>query len=111
LIIITNEDLFYCIDIENENIPSFIINNDKSVIESMIIKDLCYKQINDLNTRYLYWNKFYNYFCPKYYVARNDNENNIYYYDIKYGVMKEYISEEKIIEICCGDRHSKRKSL
>jgi hypothetical protein len=28
LIIITKEDLFYCIDIYNENIPSFIVNND-----------------------------------------------------------------------------------
>ncbi len=48
LIIITKEDLFYCIDICNENILSFIINNDNAVIESMIVKDLCYKQINDL---------------------------------------------------------------
>jgi hypothetical protein len=44
LFIITKEDLFYCIDIQNENIPSFIINNDNSVIESMIIKNLCYKK-------------------------------------------------------------------
>jgi hypothetical protein len=40
LIIITKEDLFYCIDIMNENIPSFIINDDNSVIKSTIIKDL-----------------------------------------------------------------------
>jgi hypothetical protein len=37
LFIITKENLFYCIDIENENIPSFIINDDNSVIDSMII--------------------------------------------------------------------------
>jgi hypothetical protein len=37
LIIITKEDLFYCININNENIPSFVINIDNSVIESMII--------------------------------------------------------------------------
>jgi len=70
LIIITKEDLFYCININNENIQSFIINNDNSVIESMIIKDLCFKQINDLNIFY------------KYFFARNDNEYNIYCYDI-----------------------------
>jgi hypothetical protein len=51
---------------------------------------LCYKQINDL------------YICNedfgrKYCIARNDNENNIYYYDIKDLVMKE-----KIFDICCG---------
>jgi hypothetical protein len=46
LIIITKEDLFYCIDIYNEKIPSFIINDDNSVIEKMIIKYLCYKQIH-----------------------------------------------------------------
>jgi hypothetical protein len=39
LIITTKEDLFFCIDIMNENIPSFIINDDNSVIKSMIIKD------------------------------------------------------------------------
>jgi hypothetical protein len=98
LIIITKEDLFYCIDINNENIPSFIINNDNSVIESMIIKDLCYKHINDL---YI----FGRYFGPKYCFARN-NEYNIYYYDFKYGVMKEYVSEEKIVDMCCGFEHS-----
>jgi hypothetical protein len=48
LFLITKEDLFYCIDFENENISSFIINNDNSVIDSMIVYDLCFKQINDL---------------------------------------------------------------
>ncbi len=38
LIIITKEDLFYCIDIKNENIRSFIINDDNSV-DLMIIED------------------------------------------------------------------------
>jgi hypothetical protein len=99
LIIITKEDLFYYIDINNENIPSFIINDDNSVIKSMIIKDLCNRQINDL---YI----FGRYFCPKYCVARNNNEFKIYCYDIKYEVMKEYISEEKIIDICGGFKHS-----
>ncbi len=33
LIIVTKEDKFYCIHINNENISSFIINNDNSVIE------------------------------------------------------------------------------
>jgi WD40 repeat protein len=96
LIIVTKEDLFYCIDIDNENIPSFIINDDKSVIEDMIIQDLCHKQINDIKIS----------FSSEYFFACNDNEYNIYCYDIKYGVMKEYISEEKIIDKCCGYGHS-----
>jgi hypothetical protein len=96
LIIITKEDLFYCINIENKNIPSFIINDDNSVIDEMIVKDLCHKQINDIKISC--WSEY----C----FARNDNEYNIYYYDIKYGVIKEYISEENIIDICCSGRHS-----
>jgi hypothetical protein len=99
LIIITKRDLFYCIDIKNENIPSFIISDESdenSVIESMIIEDLCHKQIDDIKLN------FWAYSC----FARNDNEYNIYYYDIKYRVMKEHISEEKIIDMCCGEKHS-----
>ncbi len=79
LIIVTKEDLFYCINIENENIPSFIINNDNSVIEEMIVQALCHKQINDIKISHL----------SSYCFARNVNEYNIYCYDIEYGVMKE----------------------
>jgi hypothetical protein len=96
LFIITKGDMFYCIDINNENISSFIKNNDNSVIESMIIKDLCLKQINDLNIGYN---------CRGYYCFAS-NEYNIYYYDIEYGVMKGYISEEKIIDISYYYKHS-----
>jgi hypothetical protein len=60
----------------------------------MVIKDLCYKQMNDIKINY--WST--------YYFAHNDNEYNIYYYDIEYGVRKEYISEEKVVDICCGIR-------
>jgi hypothetical protein len=63
----------------------------------MIIKGLRYKQINDL-----YISNYY--FGPTYCMARN--EYNIYYYDFEYGVMKEYISEEKIINMCCDLYHS-----
>jgi hypothetical protein len=96
LIIVTKDDLFYCIDIDNENIPSFIINDDNSIIDNMIINDLCRKQINDLYVRYDYFSH--------YFFARN--EYNIYWYDIENRVMKEYISEEKIIDMGCGYRHS-----
>ncbi len=39
MITITKEDKFYCIDIQNKKIPSFIIKDD-SVIELMKINDL-----------------------------------------------------------------------
>ncbi len=101
IFIITEKDLFYCIDFENENIPSFIINDDKLIIESMKINDLCNKQINDLHI-------FDRNSGPNHCFARNDNETKIYYYyyDIEYGVMKEDISEEKVVDICYGYRHS-----
>jgi alpha-tubulin suppressor-like RCC1 family protein len=60
----------------------------------MIIKDLYYKQIND------------SCICDEFEYCFSRNEYNIYYYDIKYGVMKEYISEEKIIDMCSGLWHS-----
>jgi hypothetical protein len=64
----------------------------------MIINDLCHKQINDLSICYgLHWD-------PNYYFARN--EYNIYFYDIEYVTIKEYISEEKIVDMCCGSEHS-----
>jgi hypothetical protein len=44
--------MFYCININDKNIPSFIINDENSVIESVIIKDLCYKKMNKLNILY-----------------------------------------------------------
>jgi hypothetical protein len=87
------DDLFYCIDTSND-IMSFIFNDDKQAIEGMIVPHLCHKQINDIQI---------NYEC-KYIFARN--EYNIYCYEIKYGVMKEYICQEKIIHMCCGNSHS-----
>jgi hypothetical protein len=68
LYIITKIDLFYEIDLKNKNVPSFIINNDYSVIDSMIVHDLYDKQIVDIIP------------CARFCFARN-NENIIYYWD------------------------------
>jgi hypothetical protein len=100
LIIATKDDLFYCIDIMNENIPSFIINDDHSV-DLMIVQDLCDKQINDLYISY--YHNFEGKHCYFFFVR---NEYTVYWYDIKYGVMKKYNSQELIIDMCCGERHS-----
>jgi hypothetical protein len=39
ILIKITKDSFYCIDIDNENIPAFIINDDKSIIESIEINN------------------------------------------------------------------------
>ena len=49
IFIINKSDVFYQIDIYNENISKFIESNDNSIIESMIAKDLCNKNIIDLS--------------------------------------------------------------
>jgi hypothetical protein len=92
LFIITKEDVFYYIDIYNENIPSFIINNDNSVIDSMIIKDLCYKQIIDINISVCVFSRY----C----FARNA-EKSFYCLDFKNKNVKKYISDENIIDMSC----------
>jgi hypothetical protein len=92
LFIITKDDIFYYIDIYNDNIPSFIINNDNSVMDSMIIKDLCYKQIIDINISVCVFSRY----C----FARN-GDKNFYCLDIKNKNVKKYISDENIIDMCC----------
>ncbi len=51
----------------------------------------------------LLFDKLNDYFGLKYCFARNEYN---YYYNIEYGVMKKYIREEKVIDICCCYRHS-----
>jgi hypothetical protein len=99
LVLLKKKDLFYCIDIKmyNKNIPYFIIKDDNSVIESMIIKDLCHKQIIDINIRLTYSGKR----C----FARN-RDKNIYLLYFKNEKVIEYMSDEKIIDMCCGKSHS-----
>jgi hypothetical protein len=42
ILIISKSDLFYEIYINNVNIPLFVLKGNKSIIESMLNKDLCY---------------------------------------------------------------------
>jgi alpha-tubulin suppressor-like RCC1 family protein len=46
--LVTNDDIFYEINIYDENIQSFISSEDNSIVEKMIIKNLCHKEIIDL---------------------------------------------------------------
>jgi hypothetical protein len=56
---------FYEIDIYDVNIPLFVYENINSIIESMIVKELCYKNIIDLN------------YGQNYFIARNKYKNSI----------------------------------
>jgi alpha-tubulin suppressor-like RCC1 family protein len=60
IFIITKDDKFYEINIYDENIPSFVLFNDDSIINSMEIKKLSGENIIDLSYG----------FC--HYIARND---------------------------------------
>jgi hypothetical protein len=46
--VVTKNDIFYEINIYDENIHFFISNNDYSIIDKMIVKELCNKKIIDL---------------------------------------------------------------
>jgi hypothetical protein len=94
LFIITKKDLFYKIDIKNEKILLFIINNDESIIESMIIKELCNIRINDICFPLF----------SGYFLMRN-NDYSIYLWNISNREVKKYTSPEIIIDMCCGVEH------
>jgi tRNA A-37 threonylcarbamoyl transferase component Bud32 len=49
LFVITKDDIFYEINIHDERILPFIVNNDISIIDSMIVQELCFKEIIDLS--------------------------------------------------------------
>jgi hypothetical protein len=48
ILIITKSDLFYRIYILDEHLPSFILNDDDWIIESMRVEHLCNKGIINL---------------------------------------------------------------
>jgi serine/threonine protein kinase len=66
IFIITKKDIFYEINIYDENLPSFVISNDDSIIKSMVIKELSGKNIIDLSygfCHYIAWNNKREVFC------------------------------------------------
>jgi hypothetical protein len=119
-IIVTKDDLFYCIDIRNDNIPSFIVNDDNSVIQNMIIQDLCHKQINDININecrtYPYGETLYPYPTRSTFLTQSGkvyeaNEDEIFnsekYIHFELKSFKNYsFKNEKIVMISCGLEHS-----
>jgi alpha-tubulin suppressor-like RCC1 family protein len=66
LFIITEEDIFYEINIYDENFPSFVIYDHDSVIKSMIVKELSKQNIINLSygfSHYIAWNDKREVFC------------------------------------------------
>jgi tRNA A-37 threonylcarbamoyl transferase component Bud32 len=111
IFIINKSDVFYQIDIYNENISKFIESNENSIIGSMIVKDLCNKNIIDLSYGLCHYiartrdNKIYcwgNNFWSQLGNGRKDEnpvqENN--------PELNELLSDLNITGIKCGSRHS-----
>jgi alpha-tubulin suppressor-like RCC1 family protein len=66
LFAITEADLFYEINIYDENFPSFVLCDDNSIIESMIVKQLSGKSIINLSYGFCHffaWNDKNEIFC------------------------------------------------
>ncbi len=94
ILILTKSDRFYEININDANIPSFILKNDKSVIESMINKNLCNERIIDLT------------YCCDRYIARTDDNKFYFENGLKNTKLNEALSGLKINAIKCGSRHT-----
>jgi alpha-tubulin suppressor-like RCC1 family protein len=70
----------------------------------MIIKDLCNKEIIDLNLFY-YTKQCYFSYKSKYCFAK-DNNKNVYFINISKRKVKPFMNDEKIIDMCFGAHHS-----
>jgi alpha-tubulin suppressor-like RCC1 family protein len=111
LFIVTKNDIFYEIDIYDENIHLFISNNDNTLIERTIVEELCHKQINDLNFGYNHYiartasNKVYswgNNYLGQLGNSREDNDLNVY----NKPELNALLSGLEINAIECGWHHS-----
>jgi hypothetical protein len=111
IFIINKSDVFYQIDIYNENIPKFIVSKENSIIESMIVKDLCNKNIIDLsyglchyiartidNKIYCWGNNCWAQLCNGRQDENRVQENN--------PELNELLSDLNITVIKCGAYHS-----
>jgi hypothetical protein len=93
LFIITKSDIFYEIDITNPQLSYFILYNDKNKIESMIVKDLCNKGVNNL-------------ICGEYdYVART-NHNKFYFNGRCKSKVENFFNDLNISDVKCGSFHT-----
>jgi hypothetical protein len=91
--ILTKNDIFYEINIRNEKLSYFILNDDKQVIESMIVKELSNKGVDNL-------------ICGEdHYIART-NDNKFYFIGNNKLEVNEVLSDLNIIDVKCGYSHT-----
>jgi alpha-tubulin suppressor-like RCC1 family protein/tRNA A-37 threonylcarbamoyl transferase component Bud32 len=111
IFIINKSDVFYQIDIYNENISKFIVSNQNSTIKSMVVKELRNKNVIELS------------YGLHHYIARTD-DNKIYCWGNNYWAqlgngtedenavqennpeLNELLSHLNITDIKCGAYHS-----
>jgi alpha-tubulin suppressor-like RCC1 family protein len=111
IFILNKSEYFYEIDIYDKQISKFIETNDNSIIESMIVKELCNKNIIDLSygfSHYIartYDNKFYcwgnNYFGQLGFGSEDQNE-----FHKNIPKLNNFLSDLNINAIKCGVNHS-----
>jgi hypothetical protein len=109
LFIVTKNDQFYDIDISDSKIASFVLKNDDSIIESFIVKNLCYKKIIDLNYGLNYFiartscNKFYCWGSNRYGQLANGKHHAKENYEPE---LNDFLSDLNIDVLECGPFHA-----
>jgi alpha-tubulin suppressor-like RCC1 family protein len=108
IIIATKEDKVYEFEINLKTLLEFDKNN-KTFIESKILNELCFKKVIDFKNSGLHVNA--RTVDGKVYCWGRNNcgllGNGMNDYNIEYKPeLNEYLSNEKIIDICCGISHT-----
>jgi hypothetical protein len=109
--IITKDDIFYEIDIFNENLINGS-HNDSSIIEKMIVKELCHKQIIDLTCGWFHYiartidNKIYCWGKNRFGIVTNGREDNDPLNEFPIIKVNSFLSDLNINSIKCGAFHS-----
>jgi alpha-tubulin suppressor-like RCC1 family protein len=93
LFIITKSDIFYEIDITNLKPSYFILYDNKEIIESMIVKDLCNKGVNDL-------------ICGKLHCIALTNDNKFYFNGVNESEVEKVLNDLNISDVKCGSYHA-----
>jgi alpha-tubulin suppressor-like RCC1 family protein len=109
--IVTKEDIFYELDIYDENVRLFLSMDDNSILEKFIVKELCYKEIIDLiNGEYHYIartndNKVYcwgNNYWAQLGNGREDEDPKVY----NKPELNVLLSDLSVSAVKCGANHS-----
>jgi hypothetical protein len=93
IFIVTKNDLFYEIYLLDDKIPLFVFDNDNSVIDLMIVKELCNKGIVDIT------------YGSGLYIARSIDDK-LYFMGENNSEVNKILSGLKIINLKCGKKHA-----